>query len=47
MITFRLDIGVDLKHSLDIFIASFETDSSRDYFICGLISCPRRLPKQG
>ena len=27
MITYRLDIGVDLKHPLNILMASFETDS--------------------
>ena len=28
MITCRLDIGVDLKHPLNILMASLETDSS-------------------
>ena len=27
MIMCRLDVGVDLKHPLDILMASFETDS--------------------
>ena len=34
MITCRLDIGVDLKHPLDILLASFETDSRLS--ICSL-----------
>ena len=27
MVTRKLDIGVDVKHPLDILMASFETDS--------------------